>query len=161
MLQKMKKRLKNQRGMTLVELLAVIVILGIISAIAVPSIGQVINKTKTDAHVANAQQMVNAAKLAVASDKTAQPSNGDTLNLSLVYLQTEGYLDDFTDPDGDSYAAGTVTTPSEDAPAGSTSYVSVTNTDGKYTYEVALYGSKRHIEESPLSGIDRESVVDN
>jgi type IV pilus assembly protein PilA len=33
MLQKLKQRLQNQRGMTLVELLAVIVILGIISAI--------------------------------------------------------------------------------------------------------------------------------
>ncbi len=35
----LQKRLKNEKGLTLVELLAVIVILGIIAAIAVPSIG--------------------------------------------------------------------------------------------------------------------------
>jgi type IV pilus assembly protein PilA len=68
MLQKMKKRIKNQRGMTLVELLAVIVILGIISAIAVPSIGGIIEKTKKDAKVAEAIQIINAAKLAHASN---------------------------------------------------------------------------------------------
>ena len=38
-MKKLVKRLKDQKGMTLVELLAVIVILGIIAAIAIPSIG--------------------------------------------------------------------------------------------------------------------------
>lgn len=38
-MEKIKKLLKNQKGFTLVELLAVIVILGIIAAIAIPSIG--------------------------------------------------------------------------------------------------------------------------
>ena len=35
----LQKRLNNEKGLTLVELLAVIVILGIIAAIAMPSIG--------------------------------------------------------------------------------------------------------------------------
>ena len=39
MKRKMKALLKNEKGLTLIELLAVIVILGIIAAIAVPSIG--------------------------------------------------------------------------------------------------------------------------
>ena len=38
----LQKRLNNEKGLTLVELLAVIVILGIIAAIAVPSIGGII-----------------------------------------------------------------------------------------------------------------------
>jgi type IV pilus assembly protein PilA len=63
MLQKLKQRLKNQRGMTLVELLAVIVILGIISAIAVPSIGNVIKKSQDKATVAEGLQIIDAAKL--------------------------------------------------------------------------------------------------
>ncbi|MCA1063575.1 type II secretion system protein [Rossellomorea sp. AcN35-11] len=70
MLKKMKKMLKNERGLTLVELLAVIVILGIIAAIAVPSIGGIISKSKEDAKVAEALQIIDAAKLAYAEDST-------------------------------------------------------------------------------------------
>ncbi|RIV13331.1 prepilin-type N-terminal cleavage/methylation domain-containing protein, partial [Priestia flexa] len=45
----MKKFLKNEKGLTLIELLAVIVILGIIAAIAIPSIGGIIQKSREDA----------------------------------------------------------------------------------------------------------------
>ncbi|PFA64568.1 prepilin-type cleavage/methylation domain-containing protein [Bacillus sp. AFS015802] len=68
MLKKMKKMLKNERGLTLVELLAVIVILGIIAAIAVPSIGNIIEKSRTDAVKAEGIQVLNAAKLYVSSE---------------------------------------------------------------------------------------------
>jgi len=42
---------KNEKGLTLIELLAVIVLLGIIAAIAVPSIGGVIENSKKNADV--------------------------------------------------------------------------------------------------------------
>ncbi|MBH9967088.1 type IV pilin protein [[Bacillus] enclensis] len=64
----LKKFLKNDKGLTLVELLAVIVILGIIAAIAVPSIGGIINKSKDDAKVAEALQIISAARLANAEN---------------------------------------------------------------------------------------------
>ena len=46
MIKKMRERLTNQKGLTLIELLAVIVILGIIAAIAIPSIGNIIQNSK-------------------------------------------------------------------------------------------------------------------
>lgn len=60
--------MKNKAGFTLVELLAVIVILAIIAAIAVPSVAHIINNTKEDAKVAEAIQIVDASKLYVASN---------------------------------------------------------------------------------------------
>nr|WP_205182627.1 prepilin-type N-terminal cleavage/methylation domain-containing protein [Metabacillus iocasae] len=63
-----KKMLKNEKGLTLIELLAVIVILGIIAAIAIPSIGGIIQKSREDAVKADALQILNAAKVYVSSN---------------------------------------------------------------------------------------------
>ncbi|ALC89789.1 hypothetical protein AM500_08390 [Bacillus sp. FJAT-18017] len=87
MFKALKRKMKDQRGLTLIELLAVIVILGIIAAIAIPSIGGLITKTKNDAKVAEAIQIINAAKLSRASnasitqwddDGSLTPSGGGT-----------------------------------------------------------------------------------
>lgn len=63
----MKKWLKNmkkdQRGLTLVELLAVVVILAIVAAIAFVLIGNVIDNSRKDAHVSNAKQLISSAKI--------------------------------------------------------------------------------------------------
>lgn len=85
----LKKALKNERGLTLVELLAVIVILGIIAAIAVPSIGHLIKKTNDKAKVADAVQIIDAAKLYVSSE--GMPDGKTTLVLNKNNL--DSYLD--------------------------------------------------------------------
>lgn len=59
----LQKRLNNEKGLTLVELLAVIVILGIIAAIAVPSIGGIIQGSREKAVIADAQNALSAASL--------------------------------------------------------------------------------------------------
>ncbi|MGX6442930.1 prepilin-type N-terminal cleavage/methylation domain-containing protein [Neobacillus sp. K501] len=64
MRQLLKNKLKEQKGLTLIELLAVIVILGIIAAIAIPSINNVINNSKEKAKIAEAIQVIDAARLA-------------------------------------------------------------------------------------------------
>lgn len=91
MLKTLKKRLKNQRGLTLVELLAVIVILGIIAAIAVPSIGGIVSKAKDDAAVADALQIISAAKLAHAADPTATSWDEGTLGEYLSHSDDDDF----------------------------------------------------------------------
>ncbi|MEB2278404.1 prepilin-type N-terminal cleavage/methylation domain-containing protein [Lysinibacillus xylanilyticus] len=61
-----KKLLKNQKGLTLIELLAVIVILAIIAAIAIPAIGNIINNSKDKAILSDAAGILAGAKIAIA-----------------------------------------------------------------------------------------------
>lgn len=75
----LKKFLKNEKGLTLVELLAVIVILGIVAAIAIPSIGSIIQKSKEDAVKADAITVINAAKTYVAANGVPAVATGNTL----------------------------------------------------------------------------------
>lgn len=88
MLEKMRNRIKNEKGFTLVELLAVIVILAIILAVAIPAVGSIVNKAKDDTHEANTELFENAARLAYVSDTV---EGGKTYPLG--DLVSGGYLE--------------------------------------------------------------------
>ena len=83
------KRFKNQKGMTLVELLAVVVILGIVAAIAVPSINGIIENSKKDAHKSNALLIINSVKLGITTGQLPDSNSDITLN----QLVQNGLLD--------------------------------------------------------------------
>lgn len=68
-MEKIKKSMRREDGFTLVELLAVIVILGIIMAIAVPAVGNLISKSKTNAKLADGQIMIDAARMYFTAEK--------------------------------------------------------------------------------------------
>src|SRR5690606_30349201 len=126
----LKKHLKNQKGLTLIELLAVIVILGIIAAIAIPSIGSLIDNTKKDAHIANAQQMINAAKLA----KAQNAEIGDDANYTMTELVNAGFLEELPKSPG---KAGEYN--------GDTSLVDVSaDSPSDYTVTLNSVGDKSH-----------------
>ena len=55
--------IKNNKGVTLVELLIVIVVMGIIAAFSIPAVGTIIENTQKDAILADALSVENGAKL--------------------------------------------------------------------------------------------------
>jgi len=75
-MKKMKHILKNEKGLTLIELLAVIVILAIVAAIAVPAIGNIIEGSRDKAILADASTILSGAKLAVTSGDCTE-TDGD------------------------------------------------------------------------------------
>lgn len=85
-LKKKFKLLKNQKGLTLIELLAVIVIIAIIAAIAIPAIGNIIENSRFNAVKADAINVLNAASI--------YKSDADTsTQVTVGTLKTEKYLD--------------------------------------------------------------------
>lgn len=102
----LKKRIKNEKGLSLVELLAVIVILGIIAAIAIPAIGNIINNQRDKAILAEASNILSGAKIAHTEgvcDAESTDADADACNGAV--------LDDYID--GVKITAATVVTLSE------------------------------------------------
>ncbi|MET4559028.1 type IV pilus assembly protein PilA [Lysinibacillus parviboronicapiens] len=91
-----KKHVKNEKGLTLIELLAVIVILAIISAIAIPAIGNIIENSRYNAVKADAINVLNAGQLYYTENPAGDTNatGGSTVkSITVDQLKSAKYLD--------------------------------------------------------------------
>lgn len=131
------KTIKNQKGITLVELLAVMVIVGIIAAISIPAIGNLIENTRQDAFIATAKNLQESARL-VAAQNDQKCTSSCQINFTA------------TDDAGAVIGGANFIENLNGTPA----TVTVTNTGGNYTYSTTYTEGKYSI-----SAVDAFDVV--
>ena len=78
-------KLKN-RGFTLVELLAMLVVLGILMAVTIPNITGILNQSKENIIKEDVNKMVDFTKVKIESKNIKKPSKGKCLIFTLDYL---------------------------------------------------------------------------
>lgn len=123
---------KKKNGFTFVELLAMLVILGLIMVIAIPNITGMLNNQKINQFKSDANSMAEAAKVKVGKDRVlVRPKNGECIVFSLNYLDDTDSIK--SGPNGGNYDQFD-------------SFVVYTRNGTKYEYYVRLveeYNNKR------------------
>lgn len=90
--------MKNKRGFTMIELLAVIIILGILVTMAVVSVSGVMNSSYDTTYDTFETSMEEAATSYLLDHTGEIPNEGEVARLSAAMLVEEGYLDYMEDP---------------------------------------------------------------
>ena len=120
----------NKKGFTLVELLAVILLVTIVGGLAVPNIMSSINNSKKNTFLLDAKRMVSKAEFFISSnrnDRTQAQSGGKLYTFSELNEKAE-FL---KDSDGGKYESET--------------FVYVFYSDSKFKYCACILGSKKRI----------------
>ncbi len=98
-----------KKGFTLVELIAVVVILGIILVIAVPRITDVINNAKINTFIKNEKMLLRATKNYLVSNNEKMPTEiGSAEEVTLIELQTEELIQPIKSPFNNNNCSGYV-----------------------------------------------------
>ncbi|MCH4825625.1 MAG: prepilin-type N-terminal cleavage/methylation domain-containing protein [Planococcus sp. (in: firmicutes)] len=99
----LQNKLNNEKGMTLIELLAVIVIIAIIAAIAIPAIGNIIENSRVGAIKSDALNVIAASNLYYADN----PDVTTSVLIKDLASASGGYLKDAASFTTDTTAAVT------------------------------------------------------
>ena len=78
----------DNKGFTLVEVLAVIVILGVLMAIMIPSVGNIIQKNKSDSYDSLKKSLVAAAKVYISDNRYEITIDSDSCSSNNEVLVT-------------------------------------------------------------------------
>lgn len=79
----------NRKGFTLIEILAVIIILGVIMTIAVPNVLSMVDRNKKDTVIEHAKMMATQAEYTIRKDTSIEyPTDNNAIILTLEYLNT-------------------------------------------------------------------------
>ncbi|KEO82697.1 prepilin-type N-terminal cleavage/methylation domain-containing protein [Tumebacillus flagellatus] len=127
LIRKVLKKLQEERGVTLIELLAVIVILGIIAAIGIPAIMNSRSDAETSTGQANAQTMSQTAKRLIFDGETyatAKDASSDATQYDMAEVVTKS---------GITAASGTVDNAAGTYTADGGTYT-INKSDGTVTY---------------------------
>jgi type IV pilus assembly protein PilA len=86
--------LKNKKGFTLIEMLAVILILGVLMTVAIPNIISTLDKNKKDTFIKDAKLAIVAAEYTITRDtKLEFPDSNSTIVFPLSHLKNLGLRD--------------------------------------------------------------------
>lgn len=95
--------MQNKKGFTLVELLAVIVVLAVVMVIATTAIGPILTKTRKGALGSEGLALIDAAKMAYQAEQMASSDrikSTESACFSLKWLKANGYYESKKDIDG-------------------------------------------------------------
>ncbi len=136
--------MKNNRGITLVELLAVIIILSLVLNISIPIIITTIENIRRDSFASAARMMIASTKLKVSEDVNIKMpvNNNDATIIRLNYLGVDNIDKDI---DGGSYNR-------------QNSYVLIVKINNELFYYVTLQGSRRNVNLLKEGTISRDRV---
>lgn len=90
MIKAIKKRISNNKGLTLVELVIVVAIIGILSVVGITQFGGVTDTAKLSADKATAAEIANAVKIYMATEGVEPPTiEGNKFAALKTYLDSD------------------------------------------------------------------------
>ena len=95
------KRKKNEKGFSLVELLAVVVILGLLSAVAIIGVNSIIKNTEKKHYDTQRNTLKMAAQSYTQDNRSSLPKTiGSSTEITLKTLQEKKYVDEIKNRQG-------------------------------------------------------------